>query len=127
MNSHTGPLFRQSSVLKFQDKNCLENILFLSKSLNNLSPSGFYLWFNFSFDLHNYETSSSTHGNLIKWFYKTNRYGKYSLIVSAVTLWNKIQKQLKKTLLKDLSPNKTETVFSNLYLLINNFNINNFN
>ena len=27
---------------------------------------------------------------------KTNRYGKYSVNVSAVEMWNKIQKQLKK-------------------------------
>ena len=37
--SHTKPLFKQSSILKFQDKICLGNILFVSKSLNNLSPS----------------------------------------------------------------------------------------
>ena len=35
-----------------------------------------------------------------------SRYGKYSITASAVELWNKIQKQLKKMLLKDLSPNK---------------------
>ena len=40
-NSHTSPLFKQNSILKFQDKICLENILFVSKSLNNLSPSVF--------------------------------------------------------------------------------------
>ena len=37
-NFHTNPLFKQTSILKFQDKICLENILFFSKSLNNLSP-----------------------------------------------------------------------------------------
>ena len=47
-NSHTSPLFKQSSILKFQDKICLENILFVSKSLNNLSPSVFNTWFVFS-------------------------------------------------------------------------------
>ena len=36
-NFHTSPLFKQNSILKFQDKICLENISFLS--LNNLSPS----------------------------------------------------------------------------------------
>ena len=40
-NSHTSPLFKQNSILKFQDKICLENILFVSKCLNNLSPSIF--------------------------------------------------------------------------------------
>ena len=51
-------------------------------------------------------TSSSTQGNLIKLFHKTKRYGKYSITVSAVESWNKIQKQLKDMLLKDLSPIK---------------------
>ena len=67
-NFHTSPLFKQTSILKFQDKICLENILFVSKSLNNLSPSFFNTWFSFSSDQHNYETSSCTQGNLMKLF-----------------------------------------------------------
>ena len=63
-NFHISPLFKQNSILKFQDKICLENILYISKSLNNLSPSVFNIWFSFSSDQH--ETSSSTQGNLIK-------------------------------------------------------------
>ena len=114
-NSHTSHLFKQNSILKFQDKIFLENILFTRKSLNNLSPSVFNTWFRFSSDQHNYETSSSIQGNLTKRFYKTNKYGKYSITVSAIEVWNKIQKQLKNILLKDLPPNKTKTVFSNFY------------
>ena len=34
----------------------------------------------------------------------TSRYGKYSITGNAVNSWNKIQKTLKNTLLKDLSP-----------------------
>ena len=70
-NFHTSPLFKQNSILKFQGKICLENILFISKSLNNLSPSVFNIWFRFSSEQHNYETSSSTQGSLIKLFYKS--------------------------------------------------------
>ena len=43
-------------MLKFQEKICLENILFASKSVNNLTPSVFKTWFSFSSDQHNYET-----------------------------------------------------------------------
>ena len=57
---------KQNFILKFQDKICLENILFISKSLNNLTLSVFSTWFSFSSDQHNYETSSSTQGNLTK-------------------------------------------------------------
>ena len=52
----------------------------------------------------------------MKLFYKTNRYGKYSITVSAVESWNKIQKQLKNMLFKDLSPNKIKTVANDFYL-----------
>ena len=59
-NAHTSPLFKRSSILKFQDKIYVENILFVSKSLNNSSAPVFNTWFSFSSDHHNYETSSST-------------------------------------------------------------------
>ena len=54
------------------------------------------MWFSFSLDQHNYETSSSRQGANLK---KTllyaidrtrNRYGKYSIITSATDSWNKI-------------------------------------
>ena len=102
-----------------QGKICLENILFVSKSFNNLSPSVFNTWFSFSSDQHNYETSSSTQGNLTKLFYKTNRYGKYSITVSTVELWNKIQK-LKNMLLRDLSTNKLKQLL--VIFILNHIN-----
>ena len=49
----------------------------------------------------------------MKYFYKTTRYRKYSISVSAVGSWNKIQKQLKYMLLKDLSPNKIKIIVTN--------------
>ena len=45
----------------------------------------------------------------------TNRYGKYSITVSAVESRNEIQKELKNMLLKDLSL-KIKTVVTNFYL-----------
>ena len=113
---HTSPLFKQSTFWKFQDKIGLELIFFFSKSLNNLSVPNFNTWFSFSSGQHNYETSSSSKGNLTKLFYKAkNRYEKYSLTVSAIQSWNKIQTQLKNMLLRDLSLNKIKTVVSNFY------------
>ena len=91
-------------------------MLFVSKSLNDLIPSVFSTWFSFSSDQHNYETSSSTQGNLTKLFYKTNRYGKFSITVSTIDLWNKIEKQLKDMLLKGLTPKKIKTIVSKFYL-----------
>ena len=51
----------------------------------------------------------------MKLFYKTDRYGEYSITASAVESWSKIQKQLKSILLKDLSPNEIKTVVTNFY------------
>ena len=47
-NSHTSPLFRKAAVLKFKDKINLENILFISKSINWQLHSLFDNWFVFS-------------------------------------------------------------------------------
>ena len=115
-SSHTSPLFKQNSILKFQDKICLKNILFVSKSLNDSTPSAFTTWFSFSSGQHDFEISSSTQGNLRKLFYETSMYGKYSITVNAVESWNKTQKQLKDILLKDLSPMKNKIIVSNFYL-----------
>ena len=118
-NSHTSPQFKQNSILKFQDKNYLDNILFVRKSLNNLTLSVFYTWLSFSSDQLNYETSNSTQGKLTRLFYKINRYAKYSITVGAVESWNKIQKQLKDILLRIYPPRKLKQLFSNFYLKSN--------
>ena len=115
-NFHTSPLFKQKSILKFKDKICSENILFVNKSVNNLTVSVFNTWFCLSLDQQNYETSSSRQGNLLKSSFGPNRYGKYSVITSAVDSWNRIQKQLKNTLLTDLSPSNIKAVISNFYI-----------
>ena len=61
----------------------------------------------------------------LKKIYKLNRCRTFSITVSAVESWNKIQKQLKNMQLKDLSPNVIKSVASNCYLksyLIYDFN-----
>ena len=80
MNFHTTSLFKQSSVLKFQHKICLKNILFVRKSVNNLTPV-LTTWFGFASDQHKYETSILWQANPIKSSYKTK--GRYVVIASA--------------------------------------------
>ena len=65
---------------------------------------------------HDYDALRSRQGNLINSSYRCNRYGKYSIITNTVDSWNKIQKQLKNTLLKDISLSDIKTVVSNFYL-----------
>ena len=109
-NFHTSPLFKQNSILKLQDKICLQNILFVSKSLNNLSPSIFNKWSSSSSDQQ--ETFKPHETYFVR---QIDMGWKSSITISAVELWNKIQKQLKNMLLKDLSPNKIKTVVTNFY------------
>ena len=47
-NSHTGPLFTVSKILKSFDKTALGNCIFISTSLKGLLPSIFNNWFKFS-------------------------------------------------------------------------------
>ena len=49
-------------------------------------------------------------------YFVKHRYGKYSITENPVESWNKIQKQFKDMLLKDLSPRKMKTIVSNFYL-----------
>ena len=51
-NSHTGPLFKVSKVLKSFDKMAFENCIFISKSLKGLLPSTCNNWFKKIFESH---------------------------------------------------------------------------
>ena len=110
-SSYSSPLFKTSFILKFSDKVTLENTLFVSRSINNLFPSLFNDWFLFSSDQHNYETFWSSLGNLHKPSYKTNLYGKNSIIVSATNAWNNSQKLLRISF-RHFSPNKIKNFFA---------------
>ena len=50
---NSSPLCPSNNILKFVDKITLENILFVSKSINSQVPSIFCDWFTFSGNLHN--------------------------------------------------------------------------
>ena len=118
-NSHTGPLFRKNFILKFKDKIDLENTLFISKSINNLLPFLFIIWFIFSANTHIYNTSGSSNDKLQKYPYRANTYGKNSITVSATESWNNNQIYLKSILLTLLTPNKIRLRISNEYLKSN--------
>ena len=51
--------------MKYEDKILISNIIFISKSINNLPPEIFKNWFIFCSEIYNYDTVlSTTH----KWF-----------------------------------------------------------
>ena len=103
-NSHTSPLFRKAAVWKFKDNINLENILFISKSINNLIPSLFKNWFVFSSDTHKYNTLWPSNDKLQKYSYRTNTYGKNLIIISAIESCNNNQNNLK-TITSDTQQN----------------------
>ena len=88
-NSHSSPLFKKSNILNFEDKILISNIIFISKSIDNLLPSIFKNWFIFCSEIHNYETVSWWTDKLFKPSYRADSYGKSSIIVSAINCWNK--------------------------------------
>ena len=85
-NSHTGPLFKMSKILKSFDKTVLENCIFISKSLKALLPSTFNSWFKFSFETHSHDTRWSNLGYLKVPCYHTKTYGRYSMFVNSIYL-----------------------------------------
>ena len=80
-NSHTGPVFKVSKVLKSFDKTALKNCIFISKSLKGLLLSIFNSWFKFSFESYSHDTRWSNLGYLKIPSYLTKTYGRYSIFV----------------------------------------------
>ena len=101
-SSHTGPLFKESGLLKLFDKISLENCTFINNSLNSRLPSVFHNWFTLISESHEHNTRLSEVGCLKTPHYNTKTYGRYSVIVNAVYNWNFYQKLYKETLLHTL-------------------------
>ena len=109
-NFHSSPLFSKLKLLKFNDIVHLENVLLISKLVNSLLPLVFNSRFTFCSNVHNYETTSSATCKLFKPSFQTNLYGKNSITVNAIDVWNKAQISLGNTILKDLIPNKIKPI-----------------
>ena len=63
---------------KHEDKILVENILFINKSFRNLLSLILKSWFTFCYDVHNYQTVSSTTNKMFKPSYRTDSYRKNS-------------------------------------------------
>ena len=110
-NSHSSLLFKKSNILKFEDKILINNIIFISKSINNLQHF-VHLLFIFCSDIHKYDTVSSSADKLFKPSYRTDSYGRNSVIIGAINCWNKMQNILRNQSLKSLYPNKIKTILT---------------
>ena len=114
---HSSPLFSSNNILKFGDKITLENILFVSKSINTQVPSIFNDWFTFSGNLHRYETCWSATNHLNIPTFRTQKYGHFSIRASAIRSWNYTQDMLKINLsLKNSTPNSIKYFLTKYFI-----------
>ena len=115
-DSYSSPLFKSNHILKPEDKILIENILFVSKSFNNLLPPVFKSWLIFCSNIHNYQKVSSTADKIFKPSYRTDSYGKNSVTIGAINSWNKTQHQLSNLSLKTFSPTKIKSLLFKKYI-----------
>ena len=122
-NSHSSPFFQKNNIIKFSDKTMIDNILFISKALNNMLPPLFKNWFQFCYNIHHYSTTSSMRGHLHKKSFRTNNFGKFSVTVSANDSWNKMQDQMSEIALNDLRPSKIKQLLTEKFIKITDLSI----
>ena len=94
----------------------MDNILFIRKALNNMLPPIFKYWFQFCCNIYQYSTTSSIKSHLHKKSFRTNNFGKFSVTVSAIDAWIKIQDQMGEIALKDLRPSKIKWLLTNKFI-----------
>ena len=92
---HWSPLFSSYNILKFGDKITLQNILFISKTINRQVSSIFKGWFTSSGNLYRYETCWSVTNHLNISTFRTQKYGHFSIKASAIRSWDYTQDILK--------------------------------
>ena len=106
-NSHTGSLFKMSKILKSFDKTALENSIFISKSIKG---------FKFSFETHSHDTRWSNLGYLKIPTYHTKTYGRYSMSVNSIYVWNHLQSCRQNVIFQQLRANKLKEILINFFL-----------
>ena len=114
---HSSSLFSENNILKFIYKVTLENILFVSKSINRQVPPIFYDCFTFSGDLHRYNTCWSVTDHLNIPTFRTQKYGRFSIRASTIYSWNSMQNLLINSLSLKNSTSKNIKYFLTKYFL----------
>ena len=116
-NVHSNPLFYRHEKVKLHGKIIIENCLFISKSINFDLPSIFNSSFTFSSDCHRYETSCSLKGFLKVNITNTKKCGRETLINSAISSWNDIQKYFPSNkILRDVRTFKLKSLLKKHFL-----------
>ena len=115
-SSHIRPLFKMSKIFKSFDKTALQNCTFISKSLKGLLPSIFNKWFKFSFESHSHDTSWSNLGYLKIPSYHNKTYGRYSLFINSIYVWNHLRSCHHNVIFHQLKTNKLKEILITFFL-----------
>ena len=114
-NTHTDPLFEDSNILKFPDKIALENCIFIKKYFNQTLPTPFKNWFTLSTDSHTHNTRWSNLGCLNIPPHKTKMYGRQTVNISAIYIWNCLQRIHKNIMFYQLFLTKLKKLIKQYY------------
>ena len=114
-NTHTDPLFKDSNILKFPDKIALENCIFIKKYFNQTLPTPFKNWFTLSTDSHTHNTRWSNLGCLNIPPHKTKMYGRQTVNVIAIYIWNCLRRIHKNIMSYQLSLTKLKKLIKQYY------------
>ena len=106
----------QVLYLKSFDRALLENCIFISKPWKGILPSIFKNWFKFSFESHSHDTRWSNLGYLKIPSYYTKTYGRYSMLMSSIYVWNHLHSCYQNDIFHQLRANKLKEVLINFFL-----------
>ena len=103
---------KELKILKLKDFIRLQNILFVKDSLTNKGMASFNKIFQQSTITRDQNTRSASSFQLRKQDFKTEKYGRFSIINKCLSDWNQLQKHLK-TYFKDIKPSELKTIVTN--------------
>ena len=103
---------KELKVLKLKDLITLQNCLFVKDSLTNEGMTSFDKIFQQSTTTRYQNTRSASSFQLRKHDFKTEKYGRFSIINKCLSDWNQLQKHLK-TNFKDIKRSELKTIVTN--------------
>ena len=113
--AHTDPLFKDSKILKFSDKIALENCIFIEKYFNQILPTPFKTWFTLFTDSRTHNTRRPNSACLKILPHKTKIYGRQSVNISGIYIWNYLQRIHKNIIFYPLSLTKLKKLIKQYY------------
>ena len=109
---NTTPFFKDSNILKFPDKIFY---IFIKNYFNQTLPIPFKNWFTLSTDLHTHNTRWSNLDCLKIPPHKTKIYGRQSVNISAIYIWNYLQSHHKNIMFHQLSLTRLKKLIMQYY------------